>query len=399
LSLETCGTTDLTLGPGRPHGRGKAMQETFDVVVIGGGFFGCMIARSLRRDHARVLILERGGRLLGRASRNNQARVHNGYHYPRSVLTAYRSRVNFPRFVSEFADCVDSDFENYYAVARKFSKVTARQFRTFFERIGAPLGPAPERVRRMFEPRMIEEVFAVREFAFDADKLATRMARALGELGVEVRTCWEVVTLERTPPAGIRLVCHTAEGPRAVVAGQVYNCTYSGINRVLRSSRLPVIPLKHELAEMALLKVPEALRGLGITVMCGPFFSIMPFPPRGLHTLSHVRYTPHEAWHEGDEPGRDPYDVLDRSPRRSHFPYMLRDALRYMPALAGCAQVDSLWEVKTVLPTSEADDSRPILLRAHHGMPDLHCVMGAKIDNIYDALDEIERIPSARRAG
>jgi hypothetical protein len=246
---------------------------------------------------------------------------------------------------------------------------------------------------------MIEEVFAVREYAFDADKLATRMGQVLEELNVPVRMGWEVVTLERTPSAGIRMVCQTPEGPRAVVAGQVYNCAYSGINRVLRSSSLPPIPLKHELTEMALINVPEPLRNLGITVMCGPFFSLMPFPPRGLHTLSHVRYTPPAAWQDGAEPGPDPYDTLDRSSRRSHFPYMLRDSLRYIPALAGCVHVDSLWEVKTVLPSSEADDSRPILMRAHHGMPGLHCVMGAKIDNIYDALDGIEQISRTVRAG
>src|SRR6476646_8282613 len=101
------------------------MQETFDVVVIGGGFFGCMIARNLRRDHARVLILERGGRLLGRASYNNQARVHNGYHYPRSVLTAYRSRINAPRFVAEFKDAIYATTQQYYAVSRRQSNVTA----------------------------------------------------------------------------------------------------------------------------------------------------------------------------------------------------------------------------------------------------------------------------------
>src|SRR5262245_6474321 len=103
------------------------MQETYDVVVIGGGFFGCMIAVHLRRHHARVALLERGGRLLGRASYNNQARAHNCYHYPRSVLTAYRSRINFPRFVAQFGDCIDSDFEKYYAIARMFSKVTSPQ--------------------------------------------------------------------------------------------------------------------------------------------------------------------------------------------------------------------------------------------------------------------------------
>ncbi|WP_406696638.1 FAD-dependent oxidoreductase [Singulisphaera sp. Ch08] len=67
------------------------MRGSYDVVVVGGGFFGCMIALHLRRQNARVAVVERGSRLLGRASYHNQARVHNGYHYPRSVLTAFRS--------------------------------------------------------------------------------------------------------------------------------------------------------------------------------------------------------------------------------------------------------------------------------------------------------------------
>jgi hypothetical protein len=133
--------------------------------------------------------------------------------------------------------------------------------------------------------------------------------------------------------------------------------------------------------------------------MCGPFFSLMPFPPQGLHTLSHVRYTPHRSWVDSGGPHHDPYEDLDRSPRQSNFSYMLRDAERYLPALRGCLHVDSLWEIKTVLPASEADDSRPILLRSHFGMPGLHCVLGAKIDNVYDALDEIERLSPSRRAG
>ncbi len=49
---------------------------------------------------------------------------------------------------------------------------------------------------------------------------------------------------------------------------------------------------------MALMKMPPALNELGITVMDGPFFSLMPFPARSLHTLSHVRYTPHFSWQD-----------------------------------------------------------------------------------------------------
>ena len=69
-----------------------------DAVVIGGGFYGTAIASYLVRTRGlrRVLLVEREPVLLSRASFHNQARVHNGYHYPRSFTTAYRSRVNLP---------------------------------------------------------------------------------------------------------------------------------------------------------------------------------------------------------------------------------------------------------------------------------------------------------------
>lgn len=375
------------------------MSTSCDVAIVGGGFFGCMIGQHLARRGRSVVLLEAGDRLLRRASYNNQARVHNGYHYPRSVLTARRSYANFPRFMADYADCVDEGFAKYYAIARTFSKVTAPQFRIFFEKIGAPIGPAPEAVRALFDPQHIEDVFAVRECAFDADRLASRMSRELLEAGVEVRFGWEVGRLDRGGDGGIRLSCGSPEGSALISAGQVFNCTYSRLNHILSASGLPVIPLKHELTEMALIDPPEVLKGLGITVMCGPFFSAMPFPPRGLHTLSHVRYTPHEAWSDSGASTRDPYEHLNRVGRRSHFPSMVRDSARYVPRLAESRYVDSLWEVKTVLPASEADDSRPILMRTNHGLPGLHCVLGAKIDNIYDALDEVDLLCRNRRAG
>jgi hypothetical protein len=46
-----------------------------------------------------------------------------------------------------------------------------------------------------------------------------------------------------------------------------------------------------------------------------------------------------------------------------------------------------VWEVKTVLPRSEVDDSRPVLYREDCGLPGLTCMLGAKIDNIYDVLE------------
>ena len=128
------------------------------------------------------------------------------------------------------------------------------------------------------------------------------------------------------------------------------------------------------------------LRNLSITVMCGPFFSLMPFPPAPLATLSHVTYTPHYEW--VDDPSKGGYHPHQPAfPLRTRFDRMRRDAARYVPALRDCGYVRSLWEVKTVLPQSGVNDSRPILFKRDASAPHLISLLGSKIDNIFD-LDE-----------
>lgn len=376
-----------------------APQPEHDSVVVGGGFFGCSLAAYLRREHRqRVVLFEMGGDLLQRASYANQARIHNGYHYPRSLLTAVRCRVNFPRFVEDYAACIVGDFEKYYAVGRDMSKTTAAQYRQFCERVRAPIRRAPAAIRGLFDPDRVEEVFAVHEVAFDAVKLKELVVRELLEHQVDVRLRSEVTAVRPAAGGHLEVEVRTPEGTASVTTAALYNCTYARINRLLVGSGLPSIHLKHELTEMPLVEVPDEIRGRAFTMMCGPFFSIMPFAPRGLHALSHVRYTPHAEW--TDLPGgewRDPYAVLSAVERRSNFPHMIRDASRYMPCLRACRQVDSLWEIKTVLPKSEVDDSRPVLYRENCGLPGVTSLLGAKIDNIYDVLEVVRgAVPAPR---
>lgn len=360
-----------------------------DALVIGGGFYGCALALELRRRFPRVLLVEKEANLLQRASYNNQARVHQGYHYPRSILSSLRSRINFPRFVSEYRECVYDHFEKYYAVGRIGSKVSASQFWRFCERIGAPWRPAPKAVKCLFNADLIEDVFAVTEYAFDASRLKGLMERKLEAAKVDVALRARVERLA-SRRGGLKALVSTSEGPVSYSCRHLFNCTYSQINQVLSASGLPRIPMKHELTEMALVEVPDEIVHLGITVMDGPFFSMMPFPARGLHSLSHVRYTPHHHWHDSLKGEYlDAHAYFETHRPQSHYKHMIQDAKRYMPILAECRHVDSLWEVKTVLPRSEVDDSRPILYQAVQGAPGAVCVLGGKIDNIFDITEAL----------
>ena len=358
-------------------------------LVIGGGFYGLYLAEYLSRELGHVVLCERADQPMRRASYSNQARVHNGYHYPRSILTALRSRVNFPRFIEEFRPGVDGGFEKIYAIGRRYSKISANQFYQSMRRIGATIRPATTKIRSLFDSAYIEDSFFVEEYAFNADIIRSLMTERIQAADVDVRLQTTVERISQVANDQVEVELSSHQGRQKVVASHVFCCGYAQLNAPAVASGLPPVPLKHELTEMALVEAPPSILPLGITVMDGPFFSCMPFPARRLHTLSHVRYTPHMHWYDGQGDYVPAYDRFEQIEKRSAFPHMVRDAARYLPAMADCRYRDSLWEVKTVMPRSETDDSRPILFKPHYGMKNYHLVMGGKIDNVYDVIDVI----------
>lgn len=365
--------------------------NTQDAVIIGGGFYGAAIAIYLakHRGFKRILLIEQESALLTRASYSNQARVHNGYHYPRSFTTAYRSRVNLPKFVRDWPYAVKRDFVKLYAIARQNSKVTARQFVRFCHEIGATVRPVDAALRALFEPRLIEDVFLVEEYAFDATKLAQWAECEFLECGIQTRFQTRVISISHGEVATLQVVLQAKCGhEEKITARNVFNCTYSGLNQFGGDFPGARTELKHEITEMALMQMPPALHDLGVTVMDGPFFSMMPFPARGVHTLSHVRYTPHMNWL--DERGINPYQKLADYGRATRVDRMVRDVGRYLPSVLHAKYVDSLFEVKTVLVKNEGDDGRPILFEKYPELPGCYSILGGKIDNIYDVLEKLD---------
>ncbi|MEI8204585.1 MAG: FAD-dependent oxidoreductase [Bacteroidota bacterium] len=361
------------------------------ILIIGGGFFGMYLADHLMQNGCSVRLVEKEDQFMSRASYVNQARVHNGYHYPRSVLTALRSRISFPRFVNEFKECIDSEFEKYYLIGKPLGKVTANQFIKFCDRIGAPCELANGKIQSLTNPKLIEACFSVIEYAFDAIKLRDLMIKRIVASNIKYSLNASAETIKILGHGlEVKLFYEKTQESETVYADHVFNCTYSRINYVHTKSCIPVVPLKHEMTEMCLVDVPDQLKNIGITVMCGPFFSIMPFPPLEVHTFSHVRYTPHYEWKDSEESNYIDAHIMHISAQRnSAWRYMQKDAARYIPLLTECNYHSSLWEVKTILPRSESDDSRPILFLPNHGIKGFHCIMGGKIDNVYDAIDAI----------
>lgn len=350
------------------------VSKKVDAVIIGGGFYGCVLALSLRKLYKKVLLLEKEADILLKASYNNQARIHNGYHYPRSFITASRSHANYERFVLDFKNSVVDSFNMVYAISTN-SKVNSYQFFKFCKQIGSPVAPATAQIKKLFDSRLIEDAFFVEEAVFNAGKLREILRERLASAKIKIQNQTEVLKISRDKEG---IVVHLGNGEK-ILSSQVLNCTYSNINSLLENSNLLPLPLKHELTEMPILKMSGVFRKMGITIMDGPFFSIMPFPDKKMHSLHHVRYTPRTTFLSKQE----------EQPKNSNAIFMIKDARRYIPKLGDVKYEGSLYELKTVLIQNEINDARPILFRKDYGMKNFHVIMGGKIDNIYDVIAEM----------
>lgn len=383
----------------------EQLHGKYDKVIIGAGLYGLYAADLCSGRGEKVLVLEHDEAPFRRATYINQARVHMGYHYPRSLSTAVKSAGYFRRFTEDYGFCIHDKFEQIYATSDKFSWTNGEQFMEFCRAAGIRCEEAP--VSRYFKPGMCDGAFLTEEYTYDAgilrqyyeERLA---AKKQAELRYQVR-------IEKIVKNGRLLEVWLRDGS-CVETPFLLNATYASVNQLIEMTEgLPkeFFDIKYELCEIILCEPSGELKGTGITVMDGPFFSIMPFGKTGLHSLTAVTFTPHVTSYDkvptfhcqgellAQSKGREllcsPEDLgnCNECPcrPRSAWPYMSHLADKYLKEEYAYTYRESLYSMKPILKSSEVDDSRPTAVRVLSREPVFISVLSGKINTVYD-LDE-----------
>ncbi len=368
----------------------------YDRIIIGAGLYGLYAALFCGRRGQNVLVLECDPGPFERATYINQARVHQGYHYPRSISTAMKSAGYFERFNRDFGFCINREFEKVYATSAEYSWTDGSQFMKFCRAAGIPCEEMhPE---RFFKPGMCDGAFLTREYTYDAFILRDAILEqvtALPHISVEYGA--KITGIEQLQDV---YELTLADG-RQFRTGFLLNASYASTNQLLDLLGYEKFKIKYELCEIILCDVNEKLSGYGITVMDGPFFSIMPFGKTGLHSLTSVTFTPHSTSYE-ELPAFSCQEESGGSCSRKQlgncntclakpetaFPYMANLARKYLKEEYGFTYKDSLFSMKPILMSSEIDDSRPTVVRIYSRKPTCVGVLSGKINTVYD-LDEV----------
>ncbi len=319
----------------------------YDYIIVGGGFFGCMVAQFLP---GKILLLEKEKDLFGHASSNNQCRVHAGYHYPRHFPTAWSSNVNFSRFSNEFREAISENYTMLYPIARG-SKTNANTYYSLYKKINAPIEVAPKKLKQFFNKEVIEEVFIGHETAFNPDILKKILLDRLSNVEIALQS--EVTKIQE----------HTVfVGRKKYRAKKVIVCIYACTNDLLSASGLPILPIELQSTVMPLVSVPTKFKELGITIMDGEYFSIYPYPKYNMHTIHHVTYTP----------------------RGGDYKAIFNDVCRFIPDMNTMVHEGDIREIKTILSENDKNNGRPVLYRRSYYLKSLDVIIGGKLDNIYD---------------
>ncbi len=375
----------------------EAEGVSFDKVIIGAGFYGLYSAIKCGENGESVLVLEYDDEPFKRATYINQARLHMGYHYPRSIATALKSASYFDRFYQDYKECILDDFEQIYAVSSKCSYTNAKQFKKFCQAANIICQEIP--VERFFKNSQCESAFETREYTYDAQLLKQKLL-------TQIYDCKSItlkynVRIKDIRQQNRKYTITLNEGTRYKTEF-LLNTTYASVNQILRYLDYQPYKLKYELCEIILCNTGEKLKKLGITVMDGPFFSIMPFGKTGFHSLTSVSFTPHETSYnkmpvfECQKRCVPGYCSALQLGNCNHCNSKPDSAWSYMSALAHKYLKDeyvfdykeSLFSMKPVLKKAENDDSRPTVIRVENETPKFVSVLSGKINTVFD-LDEV----------
>jgi hypothetical protein len=368
----------------------------YDKIIIGAGIYGLYAALYCARREEKIVVLEYDEAPFMRATYCNQARVHMGYHYPRSFSTAIKSTHYFNRFNDDFGICIHKKFDQIYAISENFSWTNAEQYKKFCDSLDIKCEEVS--VSRYFNPKTCDGAFLTEEYTYDADILKQYFLSELEKYkNVTIFYNVRIIDVKRNND---NYYIKTKEHEE-FLSIFVLNATYASINQIINLFGFAPFSIKHELCEMIIVNVNDNFKKVGLTVMDGPFFSIMPFGKTEYHSLYSVNFSPHKTSYDTlpvfkCQESSDKYCSQNQlgncnncnAKPNSAWNYMSSLARKYVKSSLEFNYSHSLFSMKPILNMSEIDDSRPTVIKKHSENPYFISVLSGKINTIYD-IDEV----------
>lgn len=236
--------------------------------IIGAGWYGCHLASVFGSLNFDVTLFERNNAILGKASGNNQYRLHMGFHYARHHGTRIQSFDGFQRFMDRYANLSAPVENNIYAVPNYRSLIDYQTYKLIMVSSGLRFVDCEKIPDCLVD---IEGCMSTPERVILQEKARDYFARRLQSM---LRSDTKVASIENVTNG-------------VTIDGETFDYAIDATWGHLTPLPIEVV---YEPTLLLFYETQEAFPA--ITLVDGPLGSIYPTDQKNMFTLSSVPHTP-----------------------------------------------------------------------------------------------------------
>ena len=290
----------------------------------------------------KLIFMKKKKTILNGASKANQMRFHQGYHYPRSLETLNEVKKFNKSFIKFYGKDILGKTNNYYAVSKYNSKTNFNKFIKFLN-----------------NNKLYYKKIKNKNFSNNVSEPILSKEKNLNYFIIKKKI------LTKLKKSKINLILNKQIQKKDLVKyNKIIIACYDQNNIVLKNLGIKLKKkYKYELVEKIIIKLPKKFKKESFMVLDGKFVSLDPYLGTNYHLLSDVKFSKLEvikSYFPNFKSAKKKFinKGIIKNIKFSRFNKFINNSKNYLPFLEKAKYIGSFFVVRTIEINKEKTDER-----------------------------------------
>ena len=251
----------------------KMNKKKKNILIIGAGVHGSFLAKYLSKSKKikKIVLIEKNNSICLGSSNATHNRANRGFHYPRSKKTLIECKLGYEYFENNYNRFLKK-IPSYYCIEKK-SKTTFKKYKNFFKKNKLQFKEIKK--NPVIINSRLDGIISGEEGCYNHGEIKKYLLKKLKKNKIKKFYKFNLKKVKLNKK-NFHLELYSDKKKITDKFDYVINCTYDNVNKVnqLFSKKFNKKKYLHQLTEIVCVKSKRNLPG--ITVMDGPFITIMP---------------------------------------------------------------------------------------------------------------------------
>ncbi len=241
------------------------------ILIIGAGIHGAFLCNYLSEHGYKITILEKNSDICAETSAATHNRANRGYHYPRSKKTFDECIKGYDYFKKNYSRFL-KNITSLYCIEKK-SNLNFKKYINFFKKNDLKFKIIKK--SKHINKKNIEGIIKAEEGCYDHDKIKFYLKKKLRKENIKLYLNYNLTKIENKKN---NIICFSKKGKKIIDKFDlIINSTYvysEQVSNLFFPKKKKEKKYKFQVTEIPLVYCKQKIPG--VTVMDGPFTTIMP---------------------------------------------------------------------------------------------------------------------------